>query len=127
MIPNVQKRAWQYLLKILFRVLTHTIVSVMIALQHIQMLVLNPESEQVMKNTKLKNAREKVGLTQVKVAEWVGITEVSYQNYEAGERIPRADIAIAIADTLGIKSYKEFKVLFGAATPDNTKNPTAIK
>ena len=76
-----------------------------------------------MKNTKLKNAREKAGLTQVKVANHVGITEVSYQNYESGERIPRADIAILIADTLGIKSYKRFKELFGAATPDKTEEP----
>ena len=67
-----------------------------------------------MKNTKLKEAREKVNLTQVKVAEQVGITEVSYQNYEYGERIPRVDIAIAIAEVLKIKSFRQFKVLFGA-------------
>lgn len=71
-----------------------------------------------MKNTRLKEAREKINLTQVKVAEQVGITEVSYQNYEAGERIPRADIAIAIAETLKIKSFRQFKALFGAATPE---------
>ncbi len=76
-----------------------------------------------MKNTELKEAREKANLTQVKVAERVRITEVSYQNYEAGERIPRADVAIVIADTLGVKSYKTFKRLFSAATPDNTKEP----
>ena len=83
------------------------------------MLVLNPGSELVMKNTELKSAREKTGLTQVKVAEKVGITEVSYQNYEAGERIPRADVAIAIAETLGIKSFKNFKALFSARALDN--------
>ena len=87
------------------------------------MLVLIPESEWVMKNTELKSARENIGLTQVKVAEKVGITEVSYQNYEAGERIPRADVAIAISETLGIKSFKKFKALFGAATPYSTKTP----
>lgn len=76
-----------------------------------------------MKNTKLKEAREKINLTQVKVAEQVGITEVSYQNYEAGERIPRADVAIAIAEVLKIKSFRQFKALFGAATPDKTKEP----
>lgn len=109
--------------KIFKMVLTHTNVSAIIALQHIQMLVLNTESEWVMKNTKLKRAREKVGLTQVRVAKQAGITEVSYQNYEAGERIPRADIAIAIAETLGIKSFKQFKDLFGAATPGTEKEP----
>lgn len=82
------------------------------------MLVLNPESVGVMKNIKLSNARNKVGLTQVEVANKAKITVVCYQRYEAGERIPRADIAIAIADALGVKSYKKFKKLFNGATPE---------
>ena len=82
------------------------------------MLVLNPESVGVMKNIKLSNARNKAGLTQVEVASKADITVVCYQRYEAGERIPRADIAIAIADALGVKSYKQFKKLFGAGAPD---------
>lgn len=51
-------------------------------------------------NTKLKEAREKTGLTQVEVAKKAGITPVCYQRYESGERIPRADIAKLIARTL---------------------------
>lgn len=66
-----------------------------------------------MKNIKLKNMREQMNLTQVQVAREANITEVCYQNYEAGERIPRADIAIKIADAVGVKSYKTFKELFG--------------
>lgn len=85
------------------------------------MEVLQSRKGQVMKNTDLKKARENSSLTQARVAEQVGIRVVCYQRYEAGERIPRADIAISIADTLGIKSYKKFRALFGAATPDNTK------
>ncbi|MGI6014322.1 MAG: helix-turn-helix transcriptional regulator [Oscillospiraceae bacterium] len=50
-----------------------------------------------MKNIKLIEARNKTGLTQVQVAKKAGITVVCYQRYEAGERIPRADIAILIA------------------------------
>lgn len=73
-----------------------------------------------MKNIKLIETRNKKGLTQVEVAEKVGITPVCYQRYESGERIPRANIAIRIADTIGVKSYKDFKELFSAATPDNT-------
>ncbi len=73
-----------------------------------------------MKNIKLIETRNKKGLTQVEVAEKVGITPVCYQRYESGERIPRANIAIRIADTIGVKSYKDFKELFSAATPDKT-------
>lgn len=53
-----------------------------------------------MKNTKLMEAREKIGLTQVEVAKKAGITERAYQNYEAGERIPKADVAVRIARVL---------------------------
>lgn len=55
-----------------------------------------------MKETKLKEIRNKRGLTQVQVADRAGITAVCYQRYEAGGRIPRADVAIRIADTLGV-------------------------
>lgn len=51
-------------------------------------------------NIKLKQARKKTGLTQVQVAEKANITEVCYQRYEAGERVPRADIAKLIARAL---------------------------
>lgn len=75
-----------------------------------------------MKNIKLIERRNKAGLTQVEVAAKAGIQERAYQNYEAG-RTPKANIAIRIADTIGVKSYKDFKELFSAATPDNTKEP----
>ena len=50
--------------------------------------------------TNLKKAREKAGLTQVEVADKAKITEVCYQRYEYGGRIPRADTAILIAGAL---------------------------
>lgn len=53
-----------------------------------------------MKNIKLLEARNKTGLKQVEVASKAGVTTVCYQRYEAGERIPRADIAIKIAKAL---------------------------
>lgn len=84
----------------------------MITLQHVQTGVFNPESEWVMKNIKLIERRNKAGLTQVEVAAKAGIQERAYQNYEAG-RTPKADIAIRIADAIGVKSYKEFKEIFG--------------
>lgn len=70
------------------------------------------ESEWVMKNTSLIERRNKTGLTQVQVAEKAGIQERAYQNYEAGRK-PKSDVAIRIADALGVKSYEEFKQLFG--------------
>ena len=48
----------------------------------------------------------------MEVATKADITERAYQNYEAG-RAPKADIAIRIADAIGVKSYKDFKEIFG--------------
>lgn len=76
------------------------------------MSVLNLESEWVMKNIKLIERRNKAGLTQVEVAAKAGIQERAYQNYELGTRTPKADIAIRIADAIGVKSYKDFKEIF---------------
>ena len=63
--------------------------------------------------TKLKEAREKTGLTQEQVAEKTEISIRSYKMYEMGERKPKSDVAIRIADVLGVKSYEDFKKLFG--------------
>ncbi len=76
-----------------------------------------------MKNIVLKDTREKRGLTQVQIADKVTISEVSYQRIERGVQEPGVHTAILIADTLGVKSYRQFKSIFGAATPDNTKEP----
>lgn len=86
------------------------------------MVVLNTKGEGEV-NIALKNKRKERGLTQAQLAEAVGITVTGYQRYESGERIPNAPTAIQIADVLNIKSYKQFKALFGAATPDTTKEP----
>lgn len=66
-----------------------------------------------MKNIKLVAKRKDVGLTQVQVAEQAGVTEVCYQCYEAGKRLPRVDVALRIARALG----STVEDLFGAATP----------
>ncbi len=64
-----------------------------------------------MKNIELIERRTKTGLTQVQVAKKANVTERAYQNYEAG-RMPKSDVAIRIADALGVKSYQDFKKLF---------------
>ena len=76
-----------------------------------------------MKNIKLIETRNKIGLTQVQVAKRAGISEVSYQRIEYGTQKPNVDTAIMIAETLGITSFKTFKELFGVAAPDNAKEP----
>lgn len=51
-------------------------------------------------NTKLKNAREKTGLTQAEVAKQAGITARSYQRVEKGVQDPKTSTAILIAKAL---------------------------
>ena len=65
----------------------------------------------------LRAAREASGKTQAQVAKEIGVSELSYQRYEYDKRIPRADIAVLIARAINSTVEK----LFGAATPDNTK------
>ncbi len=67
--------------------------------------------------------RKKRGLTQSQIAQKSGIAIRGYQYIEQNDRSPRADTAILIADALGVKSYRDFKELFGAGTPNNTKEP----
>lgn len=69
-------------------------------------------------NARLKAAREASGKTQKQIAEKMGIAEAAYQRYEYGKNTPNVLTAIRIADALGVKSYKQFKALFGAAIPD---------
>lgn len=74
-----------------------------------------------MKNIKLRIAREASGKTQARVAKEAGINLQQYQHYEYGERIPRVDIANRIARA--VNSTAENLWGYGAATPDNTKEP----
>lgn len=49
----------------------------------------------------LKNIRETEKLTQVEVAEKVGVARAYYTNIENGERRPSVDVAKRIGSTLG--------------------------
>ena len=57
----------------------------------------------IMKNEKLKQARQKQCLTQVQVADKAHISERAYQRYEAGEQNPNAKTAKEIAKILKCK------------------------
>lgn len=72
------------------------------------------------KNKALMTAREGSGLTQVQIAEKAGISVAAYQRYEYGSRKPGVEIAIRIAEALGVENFKEFKDLFGGATPNKS-------
>lgn len=65
-----------------------------------------------MKNEILKTTREKMGLTQVQVAEKAHISEISYQRIEYGTQRPNIVTAILIARTLN----STVEELFGEST-----------
>lgn len=75
------------------------------------------------KNEELKQARINCQLTQVEVAQRAQIAERLYQDYEYNKREPGVRTAIRIAEVLEVKKYEDFKRMFGAATPDITKEP----
>lgn len=54
-----------------------------------------------MKNTRLEAARTAKHLTQERLAALVGVSLRAYKTYEAGERLPRVDVAIRIARIFG--------------------------
>lgn len=52
-------------------------------------------------NIKLRQMREKKGLTQSELAKRCSISNRAYQNYELGVRIPNVNVAVKIARVLG--------------------------
>ncbi len=60
-------------------------------------------------NSRLITARNQSGLTQLEVAERVGIVLTAYQRYEYGKRLPNVLIALRIAKVLNC----EVKELWG--------------
>ncbi len=51
---------------------------------------------------KLKNARERAGLTQKQLGEAAGISARMVQMYENGDHYPRANVAKKLSDVLGV-------------------------
>ena len=50
---------------------------------------------------RIKEARLERGLTQVQLAEIVGVSDASIQMYEIGQRIPRDSVKVKLAEVLG--------------------------
>lgn len=61
-------------------------------------------------NTNLKKAREKSSLTQVQIAQKVGISETSYQRIEYGSQRPSLRTALLIAQALSTTVEEIFPV-----------------
>ncbi len=59
-------------------------------------------------NTKLKEMRRQIGLTQVQIAKQAGISTLSYQRYESGQRVPDVNTAKLIAKALNTTVEKLF-------------------
>ena len=55
-------------------------------------------------NEKLRLLRKNAGLTQRQVADAVGVTYRTYQNYEAGASSPSGDVASRLAAALGVST-----------------------
>ena len=72
-------------------------------------------------NMQLRAAREQSGKTQAQVARETGISEAQYQNIEYDKNEPRVRTANRIARAVNSTTEKLWG--FGAATPDNTKEP----
>jgi len=62
---------------------------------------------------KIKLTREKKGFKQIEIANKTYISVRALQNYEASEREPLVHTAIALAEALEVKTFEEFKDLFG--------------
>jgi len=58
----------------------------------------------VLNTERLKNERLRLGITQTELAIRAGITANYYSEIEAGKKIPKIDILIAIIDVLDLES-----------------------
>ena len=54
---------------------------------------------------KIKQIREKKGMTQKEVASLMGISQQAYGQYESGGRVPKTETVTRIAEALGVDYY----------------------
>ena len=78
--------------------------------------------------TKIKNLREKNGMTQTELAEKIGVSKSVISAYEKGIRKPSQKVLELIADTFGV-SFLHFyeKGRWGHGHEDITVNITDLK
>lgn len=68
----------------------------------------------------LRQERIARGWTQQFVAQKIGTTKTTVQMLETGQRKPSYDVLVKLLDLF---DYSDPRKLFGAATPDTTKEP----
>jgi len=64
----------------------------------------------------LREAREKRGLTQDKLADYVGVRQESISGYERDISSPSVDVAIRIAEVLDLNEWVKFSRAFARKT-----------
>lgn len=74
--------------------------------KYYRLVVLNIEREESMKTDKkfktlMQGLRQQAGLSQKELAEKAGVSGLTYQRYEYGDRVPDARTATRIAKALG--------------------------
>lgn len=57
----------------------------------------------------MQRLRQQANLSQIQLAEMVGISVISYKRYECGDRVPDARTAISIAKALNTTVEKLWK------------------
>lgn len=58
---------------------------------------------------KIRLLRHEAGLTQRQVAKKIGVTDRTYQNYEAGASLPSGNVASKLAAALGVSADTLFR------------------
>jgi len=60
----------------------------------------------------IRKARQARGWSQAELAESIGVTQPTVSNWECDRMMPRAGMAIAIAEMLGLDEWRGFRRLF---------------
>lgn len=64
-------------------------------------------------NISIRQLRDTAGITQLELAERLGVSQPAVARWESGRRMPRLDTLQRIADALGLN----LSVIFSAASP----------
>ncbi len=70
-----------------------------------------------MNTENLKLARRKSGMTQQNVADAIGVVQSAYKNYEQGNREPKGNTIVKLADLFGVTT--DYLLGRKPATPNN--------
>lgn len=82
---------------------------------------------------RLLQSLDEIGMTQKRLAELTGLTQESVSRYVCGDRIPRAVVAMRIADVLGVsvdylcgRDTRKYKISGEDGKPDDLISRKAV-